>query len=123
MNVEIGQLSVSLRTADGHGADALGADVAGQVQEALREALTRLDGIAARGGATRLDLGRIDAPAGADARAVAGLIAARLALWLSPEPGAMPSSASTSTSSSSSSSSSSSAPPSMSSVTSPWEER
>ncbi|OWQ45444.1 hypothetical protein CDL60_19540 [Roseateles noduli] len=85
MNVEIGQLNVSLRTADRHGADALGTEMAAQVREALRDALTRLDGIAARGGATRLDLGRIDAPAGADARAVAGLIAAQLALWLSQE--------------------------------------
>lgn len=113
MNVEIGRLDVSLRTADRHGADALGADVAAQVQAALRDALTRLDGIAARGGATRLDLGRIDAPAGADARAVAGLIAARLALWLSPDPGDTPSSMATSTST----------PPSMSSSALPPEER
>ena len=76
MSVEIARLSITLQGGSG----ALGEGLAEAIEGALQQALARHAGLQGLADTAQLDLGVVNAPAGAqgDAHAIADLIAARL---------------------------------------------
>ena len=87
MTLSIERIAITLQG----GPDSLGSDIAQALPGALRRRLSESkllvvgDGLAM--GTAALDLGVIDAPAGADARALTQLIAARVIDWVTREHG------------------------------------
>lgn len=79
MNVEIARLAITLQGGSG----ALGEGVSEALEGAVRRALSSA-ALRSLAGAERLDLGALDVPTGArsDPRAIAELVAARLAARL-----------------------------------------
>ncbi|NKI92172.1 hypothetical protein [Rhizobacter sp. SG703] len=76
MSLEIGRLSITLHGGSG----TLGDGLSDAIEGALRQALARHAGLHGLADAVQLDLGVLQAPAGAatDAHRIADLIAARL---------------------------------------------
>jgi hypothetical protein len=84
MNIDIERIAITLQGAS----PMLGSQVAGALDGALQQQLSALKLRTLGSGVAGADLGVIQAPRGADARAVTDLIAARLADWLEREHGA-----------------------------------
>lgn len=86
MNLDIERIAITLQGV----APLLGNHVAGALDGALKQRLSDLKLRAAGSGVAQIDLGVIEAPAGATAQALTDLIAARLVDWIAREQGATP---------------------------------